>query len=68
MYIILELQTASDGTVSHIVTKKETLGEALQVYYYGLSFACQTTLPCHGIMLMTNEGTVLKAEFFKGVS
>lgn len=65
MYIILELQTASDGTVTHIFTEKETYGEALQTYFQTLVYACVTTLPCHGVMVMTNEGEVLKAEFYK---
>ena len=65
-YIVLELQTGRDGKVAHIVNKKDTYGEALQAYYNILMYACVTSLPTHGVMILTGEGEVLKAEFYHG--
>lgn len=64
MYLVLELQTGTDGSVAHIINKYSTLAEAEQNYFYTMSFVCVSSLPCHGVMLLTNEGEVLKAGFY----
>lgn len=64
VYKILELQTAADGSVAHIVSTKDTLPDALEKYYQMMAYACKTTLPTHGVMIITGEGEVVKAEFY----
>ena len=63
-YLVLELQTGTDGSVAHIINKYSTLAEAEQNYFDTMSFVCVSSLPCHGVMLLTNEGEVLKAGFY----
>ena len=56
MYIILEIQTFADGTVSLLTTTKATKQEAESKYHSILSFAAVSSLPVHAASLLTNEG------------
>lgn len=57
MYIVLEIQTFADGSVTTLPpTIKATRDEAESVYHSILSFAALSDLPMHAAILMTNEG------------
>lgn len=60
MYIVLEIQTNADGTVTTLPPIiKATREEAESSYHSILSFAALSPLPMHAAVLMTNEGIVL---------
>ena len=63
-YLILEIQTAADGTVATLITQKDELSEAQSVYYTILAAAAISSLPLHAAVLMTNEGTSLEWKAF----
>lgn len=65
-YLTVELQTASDGTVSHIVNVYNDLKTALQQYHTVLSYASVSTLPAHGCVILTSEGSTVRSEMHKG--
>ena len=58
-YIVLEMQTNAEGTVSTLVTQKDTLAEAQSTYYTILAAAAISQVPYHSGMLLTNEGILL---------
>ena len=58
-YIVMEIQTAADGTVATLVTQKDTLPEAQSTYYTVLAAAAVSQVPYHSAVLLTNEGITL---------
>ena len=54
MYIVIELQTAADGTVANLVYAYQTLNEAYNRYYLILASAAVSELPCHGAVIVRN--------------
>ena len=64
-YLVLEIQTNSDGTVGTIITQKDSLNEAMSTYYYILAAAAISALPLHAAALFTNEGMCLEWKSFK---
>lgn len=63
-YLILEIQTAADGTVATLITQKDDLNQAQSTYYSILSAAAISQIPLHAAALMTNEGIVLMFQSF----
>lgn len=59
-YIVIELQTMSDGKVANIVTQHTSEAEAQSKYHSVLAAAAVSDLPCHAAVLITNEGVVLE--------
>lgn len=64
-YIVLEMQTNADGTVGTILTTYDKLNEAESKFFSILSAAALSTLPVHTAVLLTNNGTMLRAETFE---
>ncbi len=68
-YIILELQTNSDGGVTFPSDPREKVfdsqDKAESEYHKILQYAAISGAPLKGCMLLTNEGDVLRAEFYK---
>ncbi|MBE7005034.1 MAG: hypothetical protein E7425_12310 [Ruminococcaceae bacterium] len=60
MYIIVEMQTDANGTVSTIVTQKATRNEADSVYHQVLAAAAISAMPVHACAMMSNEGFPLE--------
>ena len=58
-YLVIELQTQADGTVSNIVTAYDNRNEAESAYHAILSAAAVSELPCHAAMIVTNEAHVI---------
>lgn len=63
-YLILEIQTAADGTVATLITQKDDLNQAQSTYYSILAAAAISQIPLHAAVLMTNEGIVLMFQSF----
>ena len=63
-YIVIELQTAANGSVSNIVTAYDTRNEADSAYHSILASAALSTLPSHAAVLMTSDGNVLRNECY----
>ena len=55
-YIVIEIQTNSDGTIGNIVTAFQDRNHAEQQYHSILSAAAVSNLPSHAAVLLTNEG------------
>lgn len=58
-YLVIELQTATDGTVANIVTAYDDRNTAESAYHSILASAAVSTLPCHAAMIVTNEAHVI---------
>ena len=58
-YLVIELQTATDGSVANIVTAYDNRNEAESAYHAILSAAAVSTLPCHAAMIVTNDAHVI---------
>lgn len=65
MFIVIELQTNSEGQVSSLVYPYEDENEAMSKYHAVLSVAATSALPKHACCIITDEGFYLKHECFK---
>lgn len=63
-YIVVEIQTNSDGTIGTLITQNDNLNEAQSTYYSILAAAALSALPVHAAVLMTNEGITLEFKAF----
>lgn len=63
-YIVIELQTASDGTVANLVYQFDTRNEAESKYHYILSYAAVTQLPVYAAMILTNTGETIASAYY----
>lgn len=63
-YIVIELQTAADGSVANIVTSHDTRDSAESQYHSVLASAAISQLPRHGAVLLTSECTFLEAKCY----
>lgn len=63
-YIVMEFQTTNTDATSTIVTVRSTRDEAEQKYHMILSAAAVSGLKCHGALLMSAFGEVLKYEHY----
>ena len=64
MYIIIEIQKAQDGTVSTLVTTKDTRNEADSTFHSILAAAAISKLSSHAAVLMTEDGNPLRNESY----
>ena len=65
MYIILEIQTDAQGTVTILPeVKKETRREADSVYHSMLAAAALSQLPVHSAVILTNDGRLISAQSY----
>lgn len=64
MYIILEIQTAADGTVSTLATTAPSWREAQAVYHNKLWYAAQSTLPCYAVSLLDSHGNLQESRYY----
>ena len=64
MFIIIELQTNANGSVGNIVTATTNRQDAESQYHAKLSAAAISELPIHAVVMMTNEGVLLKKEVY----
>ena len=64
-YIVIELQTAANGSVANIVTSHDTREQAESKYYNVLSSAAVSQVPCHAAVLMDSEGGFIDAHSYQ---
>lgn len=64
VYIVVELQTYTDGNVGHIVTIYSTLNEAESKFHQVLAAAAISNVTKHAAILMSEEGFPLRHECY----
>lgn len=64
-YLVIELQTNSDGTVGNLVYAFDTQAEAESKYHAVLSAAAVSTVPVHAAVLMDSTGFFLERKAYK---
>ncbi len=65
MYIVMEVQVFSDGSMSTPCYAFENLNSAESKYHSILSSAAVSKLPTHTAFMLTDGGQVLKSECFR---
>lgn len=63
-YLVMELQTAADGSVANLVYSFDTRDEADSKYHYILSYAAVSTLPAYAAMVFTSTGELLMSQYY----
>lgn len=64
MYIVIELQTAANGSVANIVTQYNDLNQAESAYHMILAAAAISALPEHSATILTNRGQLIATEYY----
>lgn len=64
MWLVIEIQTSSDGTVATITTQHATRNEAESKYHTVLAAAAISEIPAHAAVLMYHLGNVLAAQHY----
>jgi len=64
-YIVVEIQTMTDGTVAIQNFQKNSRNEAESTYHSILASAAISQLPVHAAVLMTNEGFIIMNQAYK---
>lgn len=65
MYIVIELQKNTQGTVSNIVTAHQNLAEAESKYHAILANAAISTVPMHSAVILSEDGFPVKHQCYK---
>ena len=65
MYIVIEIQTNSDGTVGNLVWAFDNEAQAQQKYHYVLASAAVSGLPCHSCVILRNDGEQIALTCYK---
>ena len=63
-YIVVEIQTSADGTVSTLIDSFNNLDAAYNKYYTILAYAAISTVPKHSAMILTTNGQVWESKYF----
>ena len=64
MYIVIEIQTNTDGTVGTIVNQYSNLNDAESKFHQILASASISEVPVHSAVIITNEGVTVRAECY----
>lgn len=64
MYFIVEIQKAADGTSTSITNTAADINHADQTYHQILSYAAVSSLPCHSVIMFTDDGDPVKHEAY----
>ena len=64
MFIVIEIQTYTDGTVGTLVNSYANRNEAESNYHRILQAAAISNLPMHTAFVLTNDGFVVKSECY----
>lgn len=65
MFIVIELQTNSDGSVGNFVWAYATREQAFAKYHDVLSKAAVSALPVHAAVILDNHGLQIAAQYFE---
>lgn len=63
-YIVIEIQTNTDGTVGTLVNSYDEQNEAESKYHSILAYAATSTLPKHSAFILNNIGHTLKSDVY----
>lgn len=58
-FVVIEIQTASDGTTSVLHFTYDSENQAWSKFYTILSFAAVSEITCHAAVILDNQGSVL---------
>ena len=61
-YIVIELQTNSNGTIGSLTYSFADINTAENKYHTILAAAAVSNLPCHAAVMIQNDGLILKAD------
>ena len=64
-YVVIEIQTDSEGQVSNLVSVYDDENQAKSKYHTVLSYAAVSNLPVHACTILSNEGFNVKDECYK---
>lgn len=64
-YIVIELQTAANGSVANIVTSHDTREQAESKYHTILAAAAVSSVPCHAAVIVDSEGGFIGARCYQ---
>lgn len=64
MYIVIELQTDSEGAVGNFVWAFESQDDAEAKYHSVLSVAAKSALPVHAAVIIRNDGVQIAAQAY----
>lgn len=64
-YVILEIQTQADGTVTTLVNDFNNIDAAYNKYYTVLAYAAVSNVARHAASLLSNDGTVYESKYFE---
>ena len=65
MYIVMEIQTNSDGTVGTLVNAYDSREQAESSYHTILAAAALSSRPCHAAVLLTEQGLILANGYYE---
>lgn len=63
-FTVIEIQHNQNGTSDVLHDEFENLNDAYNKYYYALSFAAVSTLPCHSCTLLDEAGHEIESKCF----
>lgn len=64
-FVLVEIQTNSDGTVSVLNTAYDDRFYAEGAYHSVLASAALSSLPCHSAVLLESDGTFLDSQYYE---
>lgn len=64
-YIVIEIQTNSDGTVGTILNTYSDRNTAEQQYHLILASAAVSQLPAHAAVMLTNDGRMITSQAYR---
>lgn len=66
-YVVLEMQTDSEGVVATLTDTFDRIDSAYNKYYTILAYAAVSTLPRHAACLISNDGVIYDSRHFDHV-
>lgn len=64
MYVVIELQKSSDGTIASLVTTHADLNDAESKFHQVLSYAAVSNVPIHSCAMLSEDAYLVKAESY----
>lgn len=64
MFIVIELQTDSEGNVANLVTSHKERNDAEAKYHQILMAGAKSTLSCHSAVMLDERGNLEKSEYY----
>ena len=63
-FIVVEIQTAGDGTTSVLTDSFDNIDAAYNKYYTILAYAAISTIPVHAASIINNNGILWESKSF----